>query len=57
VTLNHDQACEIAEFLGKIDVHKYRMTSGREVAISQYKQLLQDRRYRIATYILNLFKK
>jgi hypothetical protein len=56
VALSHDETREIAEFLGKISVYKYRMTSGRQVAISQYKQLLKDRRYRIATKLLNLFK-
>lgn len=56
-TISSPQMRDIMEVIGRIHVNKYRLTSGREVAMSQYKQLLQDRRYRIATAILNFFKK
>jgi aconitase B len=55
VTLTSEQAREIAVFLGALSINKHRMISPRKVMISHYKQLLQDRRYRIATRLTNLF--
>lgn len=55
ITLSSSQAREIAEYIVMIQIHKYRMTVARKTMISQYKQLLNDRRYRIATKLLNLF--
>lgn len=54
--LNALQVKDIVEMLSKITTHKYRMTSPRKVMISHYKQLLEDRRWRIATKLTNLFK-
>lgn len=56
ITLTADQVSEIAMFVGTVEIYKYRFTSPRQVMISHYKQLLKDRRYRIATKLLNLFK-
>ena len=56
VTLTRAQTSEIIRVLADIQCHENKFTSARRVLISQYKQLLQDRRYRIATRILNLFK-
>lgn len=56
VKLTRAQTSEIIRVLSDVQLHKYKFTSARKVAINQYKRLLQDRRYRIATRLLNIFK-
>jgi len=55
--LTKDQAMHIIRTLANVKVNEYVFLSPRRVMISQYKQLLQDRRYRIATKLLHRFKK
>lgn len=54
--LTKDQAMMIVRTLAKVKLNEYVFLSPRKVKISQYKQLLKDRRYRIATRLLNRFK-
>lgn len=56
IALTPDQHRDIIRTLSKIRIETYTRTVSRRVTIGQYKQLLKDRRYRIATTILNLFK-
>lgn len=54
--LTKDQAMMIVRTLAKVKLNEYVFLSPRKVMISHYKQLLKDRRYRIATRLLNRFK-
>jgi hypothetical protein len=56
LTLTSEEANEIVQLLARMNLYKYRLTSPRKVAVSQYTQLLKDRRYAIASKLLNLFK-
>lgn len=54
--LTKDQAMMIIRTLAMVKQQEYVFLSPRRVMISHYKQLLKDRRYRIAIVLTKLFK-
>lgn len=54
-TLDKTEVQKIVRLLTRIQIKSYAFTSPRRVMISHYKQLLEDRRYRIATRLAQLF--
>lgn len=54
--LHKDQVALIVRTLSSVKQKEFVFLSPRKVMINHYSRLLKDRRYRIATRILNLFK-